>query len=226
MTDAFGDLSFAANPDPRCPVVLVLDVSGSMAEVRPGEAESPIDALNKGLDTLARELAADTLASRRVEVAIVTAGGDVTVVSDFATVDQLVIPQLVASGPTPLGTALIRALDMLDDRKRTYRANGVSYYRPWVVVITDGVPTDDIGPAAERITAAEDSKSLALFAVGVEGADLGVLGRLSLRRTPLKLKGMNFSELFIWLSASQARVSASQVGETVAVPSPAGWAEV
>lgn len=224
MSD-FADLTFAENPDPRCAVVLVLDVSGSMAETRDGDSRPPIAALNEGLDTLVAELTADPLASRRVEVAIVTFGASVDVAADFATTAAMSLPVLSAAGPTPLGAALDRALDLVEDRKRTYRANGVTYYRPWVVLITDGLPTDEWSAAATRLKEAQRTKSLAFFPVAVEGADMKMLAELS-DTAPLLLAGTKFNELFVWLSASQARVSGSQPGDEVALPSPAGWASV
>src|SRR5512138_3628532 len=63
-------VEFAENPEPRCPVVLLLDVSGSMAG-------RPIDELNQGLQEFARVLKDDRLASLRVEVAVITFGGQV-----------------------------------------------------------------------------------------------------------------------------------------------------
>lgn len=222
---SFDDVEFAHNPDPRCPVVLVLDCSGSMADRRDGDSVSPIDALQQGLVRLHEELAADPLASRRAELAVVTFGEQVAVASDFSTVDNWQIPRLVASGPTPMGAAVAQALELLEQRKRTYRQNGVTYYRPWMLLITDGVPTDDITEAAAKVHAAEGSKKVACFTVAVEGADLTVLSKLS-PRAPMKLSGTKFNELFVWLSASQARVSASQPGDAVPLPSPAGWAEV
>jgi len=225
MTDLFSDISFASNPDPRCPVVLVLDVSGSMGDRRPGEETTPIAALSRGLDVLVSELSGDALARRRVEVAIVTFGSAVTTVSDFATVDSLVLPHLVPDGVTPMGEAVERALDMVEERKRTYRANGVAYYRPWVMLITDGLSTDDVTAAAARIKAAEADKRIAFFAVAVDGADMAQLSKLS-SREPMSLQGTKFAELFVWLSASQSRVSSSNPGDKVALPSPAGWAEV
>src|SRR5690606_16674892 len=128
-------------------------------------------------------------------------------------------------GLTPLGEAVNLAIDLIEERKRTYRANGVSYYRPWLLCITDGVPTDDTTHAASRIATAEAAKGLAFLAVAVEGADLDALSKLSVRE-PMRLAGVRFAELFVWLSASQARVSSSQVGEAVALPAPSGWAEV
>lgn len=51
--------------------------------------------------------------------------------------------------------------------------------------------------------------------------------RLSLivERAPLKLKGLDFREMFIWLSASMQMVSHSKVDEQVALPPP-GWGAV
>ncbi len=218
------DFSFAENPDPRCPVVLVLDASGSMGEPAPS-GQLPITELNEGLRTLATALNDDELAARRVEIAVVTCAHEVTVANDFTVANLWTPPVLEPMGATPMGAALTRALDLLDQRKATYRANGVSYYRPWILLVTDGIPTDDVTAPAQRIRAAEASNSLAFFPVGIEGADLGLLSTLS-TRTPLMMNGLRFRELFVWLSASQSRVSASRPGETVPLPSPAGWAEV
>ena len=145
--------------------------------------------------------------------------------SDFATVDEIVIPKLAAVGPTPLGAGISKALDILEARKASYRRNGVAYYRPWMIMITDGIPTDDMSVVSSRIKEAEERKSIAFFPVAVEGADLEALSALSVR-TPLLLKGLNFNELFVWLSASAARVSSSRPGDAVDLPSVSGWAQV
>lgn len=230
MTNDFSDFSgvidLAENPDPRCAVVLVLDTSSSMAETLPGESESSLAALNSGLDVLVTELNKDPLAKRRVEISIVSFGSEVTPATPFATVDKLVLPTLVPSGATSMGKAVETALDALEARKKEYKAAGVDYYRPWVLLISDGLPTDDTSVASKRVAEAEESKKLSLFAVGVEGADFGRLEELSPGRAPLKLKGVKFAELFVWLSASQSAVSASQPGDKVALPSPEGWMEI
>jgi uncharacterized protein YegL len=221
----FEEFEFADNPDPRCPVALVLDCSSSMGEPLADGEPAPIVALNDGLDVLVRELHRDPLARRRVELSVITFGTAVTPATPFATVDNLTLPTLVPSGVTKMGEALEVALDALEERKRSYRTNGIPYYRPWLLLITDGLPTDDIAPAAERIKAAETNKSIAFFPVGIDGADFDTLGQLG-TRAPLKLKGLAFDELFVWLSASQSRVSASNPGDAVALPAPTGWAEV
>ena len=77
-----GAIQIASNPEPRCACVLVLDVSGSMK----GEA---IEALNRGVQSLIEELSADSLASRRVELSVVTFGNTVELVSDFKTPSKI-----------------------------------------------------------------------------------------------------------------------------------------
>jgi uncharacterized protein YegL len=214
-------VEFAENPEPRCPCVLLVDVSGSMQG-------APIAALNEGLRAFKNDLARDGLAARRVEVAIVTFGSDVQVVQDFVTADLFEPPLLHAEGSTIMGTAIHQALDLLQARKAQYRTNGVAYYRPWVFLITDGEPQGEephvIEQAAERIRDEETSKRVAFFAVGVENANMDRL-RSIVVRTPVRLIGLNFVEMFVWLSRSTQAVSHSKVDEQVALPPP-GWGTV
>ncbi|MDJ0732490.1 MAG: VWA domain-containing protein [Nostocaceae cyanobacterium] len=214
-------VEFAENPEPRCPCVLLLDTSGSMQ----GE---PIEALNQGLLGFKDELVKNSLASRRVEVAIVTFDSHINVVQDFVTADQFEPPILTAQGLTNMGSAIHKALDMIGERKAQYRANGIAYYRPWVFMITDGEPQgeldDVVTEAAKRLQTDEENKRVAFFSVGVENANMTRLSQIGVR-TPLKLKGLNFVEMFVWLSASMSAVSHSKVDEQVALP-PIGWGSV
>lgn len=214
-------VEFAENPEPRCPCVLLLDTSGSMQG-------APIDALNDGLQTFRDDLVRDELAKKRVEVAIVTFDNQVKVIQNFVTVDQFESPLLTAQGQTHMGKGIHQALDMIASRKAEYRNSGVTYYRPWVFMITDGEPQGEadhlIEEASKRLKEEETNKRVAFFAVGVENANIERLKEV-VTRTPVKLKGLDFREMFIWLSASMQRVSHSKVDEQVALPPP-GWGSV
>jgi uncharacterized protein YegL len=214
-------VEFAENPEPRCPCVLLLDTSGSMQ----GTA---ISALNEGLQIFKEELVKNSLAARRVEVAIVTFDSNVNIVQDFITADLFNPPTLSAQGLTTMGAGIHKALDLIAERKMQYRTNGVAYYRPWVFMITDGEPQGEfeevVEQAASRLQADETNKRVAFFTVGVENANMMRLSQIGVR-SPLKLQGLNFVEMFVWLSASMSAVSHSKVDEQVALP-PIGWGSV
>lgn len=216
----YAEPEFVENPENRCPVVLLLDTSYSMSGER-------IQELNKGIEQFQASIAEDDLAALRVEVAVVKFGGQVSVVQDFVTVDNFNPPQLTVAGNTPMGAAIQKSLNILEERKTVYKNNGIGYYRPWLFLITDGAPTDSWEQAAQGIHAAEKQRKLLFFAVGVQGADMKILKQIApAQRPPMSLKGLNFEELFLWLSASLQRVSTGEVGEMRALPPASGWGEV
>jgi uncharacterized protein YegL len=228
---AIGDSQFVENPEPRCPVVLVLDTSSSMRG-------DPIAQLNEAVSLFKREISADAQASLRVEVAIVTFGGGVQFPQDFVTVSDFRPVPFVAVGNTPMGAAIELAVEKLNERKLIYKKHGIYYYRPWLWLITDGDPTDYWQGAARKIRMGEDLKNFLFFAVGVRRANMEILKEISpLSRPPMKLQGLKFKEMFLWLSASMKRASASKAIEKpvdlnpmaqdqLALPPIDGWGTV
>jgi uncharacterized protein YegL len=212
-------VEFAENPEPRCPCVLLLDTSGSMHG-------PPIDALNEGLWVFKLEVCKDPLAARRVEVAVVAFDDRVRVIQPFIGIEDFEPPVLTAQGLTHMGSAIDTALDLIQARKRQYKDHGITYYRPWIFMLTDGEPQGEpdeiVARAAQRVREDEAQKKVAFFAVGVEGANLERLRAIAARQ-PVRLKGLNFRELFVWLSSSMQAVAQSKPDEQVPL-APAGWA--
>lgn len=238
MTEVNQDLTalvkFAKNPEPRCPVVLLLDTSSSMQ----GE---PIQELNKGLKTFEKAIKTHQKAALRVEVALIAFGSPVRAVDvqggggtlpfdaerAFVTADSFVAPALEAKGNTPLGAGMRRAIKMLKDCKEMYKQNAVSYFRPWIFLISDGEPNDENWEeVAVEAKSEEDRKGVTIFTVGVEDADMEILAHFS-NRGPLKLKGLAFEELFLWLSSSMNQVANSEPGDDqIPLPSVEDWTAV
>jgi uncharacterized protein YegL len=207
------------NPESRCPCVLLVDTSGSMRG-------DPIDQLNMGINTFLEDVKKDSLASLRVEMSIVSFNSGVKVIHDFDTIDQYEAPVLKCRGLTFMGTAIQKAIEIIGDRKSLFRQQGITFFRPWIFMITDGAPqgepADEIDKAAQMIKEGEEKKQFTFFAVGVEGADMEKLKQISVN-DPLKLEGLNFQEMFLWLSSSLKQVSQSKPGEEITLASPLGW---
>lgn len=217
------------NPATRVPVCLCLDVSGSMHG-------KPIEELNEGVRRFYQAIREDDIALYAAEISIVTFGGDEPVcIRDFSGLEQQSAPPaLRAFGRTPLAEAVNMSLDLLEKRKADYRAAGVDYYQPWLVLMTDGVPTseaDDVTAAAERTAGMVEQRKLTVIPMGVgDNADMGTLARFSPKYKPLKLRNMDFCEFFEWLGQSVSAVSQSMPGEAFELDWEAltvkNWAEL
>ena len=198
------------NPTPRVPVVLCLDVSGSMQG-------RPIEELNDGVAGFLQELRGDDLTRYSAETAVVTFGNEAVCAADFDTADHLQPPRLEAGGLTRMGEGLTLALNLLDQRKEQYKSTGVDYYQPILVVMSDGCPNGDRrvqDEAVQRLRTLTEGRRLTVVAVGIgDGADMETLSRISPRQRPVRLNGLQFREFFAWLSRSVASVSASLPGD-------------
>ncbi|MFH0968199.1 MAG: VWA domain-containing protein [Methanobacteriota archaeon] len=207
---------------PHCATVLVLDTSTSMKGGK-------ISELNEGLKILADELLDDDLAAKRIDLAIITFGRTVEIVQPFTGITKFEPPELEAGGYTPMGAAILEAARLIEQRKSEYRETGVDYYRPWIFLITDGQPTDMTRGDArwQEVTgvihAGEAERKFLFWALGVDQANMAILRDLSPpNRTPLQLKEARWSEMFLWLSRSPAKISDSRIGDQINLENPTG----
>lgn len=115
---------------------------------------------------------------------------------------------LTAQGSTHTGTAIYKGANIIQSRKDQCRAKEIVYYRTWLFMITDVEPQ---GEAGKRI---EEVNKRVSFIVGVENENMTRLSQISVR-TPIKLKGISFTELFPWLSASMSAVFHSRLDKHV-----------
>lgn len=192
--------------------------------------------LKAGVNLFYDNLLDDDVARYAAEICIVTFGGDAPeLIMDFANLDrqeaerQQKISDLTAHGETPMGEAVNMALDCLETRKQEYKDAGVDYFQPWLVLMTDGEANgsgEEFYRAVARTNELANARKLTIFPIGIgDEADKECLEKISPRRTPAKLKGMNFKGFFEWLSASVSRTSQSMPGDKVNLPNPADWAE-
>lgn len=201
----------AKNQEPRCLVVLVLDTSYSMDE-------NPIKELNKGLIDFADGIKRDPLARKRVEIGIITFDSEIKCIQEPALVDEFIMPTLAVAGTTKLVDGVRTAINFVEARKDWYRKNGLDYYRPHIVLMTDGGPDgdQDLAGLIQDIQIGAADKHFVFMPVGVTNADHIVLNQISQPDyPPLPLEGLEFGKFFKWLSKSISSVSKSATNEKV-----------
>ena len=233
---------FSNNTNARLPVLFLLDASSSMnGIVRGGNQHilrqeysdginwnivtgdnlvTRMDELNTGLQRFVSDILADPLAKLAADVAVITFARTVATVKFGPIRESDTVLKISTSqeNETLLGEAVELALAELDSRKRTYRKHGVEYYQPWLVVMTDGVPTSarhrELEGRLKELTAA---RKLSVFVFGIGRADLSELSCISPGRPPMQINDQMFPELFAWLSRSVRMVSMSVPGDGVSL---------
>lgn len=212
----------AVNMEQKCLVVLVLDVSGSM------RIGNRLNELNKGLQEFYNDISNDETTAQRLEIAIVTFNHEIKTIQHPALVENFMMPTLKAIGGTAMVDAVNEAIDMVQERKNWYKEQGQTYYRPWIILITDGEPDEnqDIDGLAARIKKETEGKHFQFLPIGVDDANMTILGKIQGNIPPAKMQGVKFHSFFQWLSASMSTITSSSDGESVNISKGADdWME-
>lgn len=220
------DVSLKINRNQRLPCVLVLDGSTSMADSPSLLSPRKIDLLNEGRRQLSADLKEDETAAICVQIMEIAMGGhdEITTVTEFCDATMYQPNAIEANGSTPLGAAVMQALELCEQQKQNYRDNGIPHLRPWIFILADGEPTDNWKPAAEACIKAEQQKKALIFPVGIgETADLNVMSQFSSQMKALRLNERKFKEFFKFVSSSVAVASISRPGDRIELPRTDSW---
>ena len=211
-------LNVAAPNEPHLACVLLLDTSGSMNGY-PSMEVKPIDSLNNAIKSFIEQTSMDELARKRVDIAIIEFNDTARVVQEFTPLTMLEPVTLTAGGRTAMGAGINLAIDKVKERNAFYARMGTPCFQPWIFMITDGEPTDDISSARERIKAEEakgNHGKLKFWSVGVPGYNKEKVTTLAARN--IELVNGNFAGIFNWLSESVSIISVSHVDDNPDLP--------
>ena len=185
----------------RLPIYFLLDVSESML----GEN---LYRLEEGLQRIIGELRTDPHALETAWVSVIAFAGKPREVVPLTELSSVHLPQLPVGGGTSLGRALMFLMDQLDAKVRRSTVEQKGDWKPIVFLITDGKPTDDVGPALERWKRYTDRTTLVAVSIG-RSADLRVLNRLTDASKVLTLEDASddgFRKFVAWVTqAVQSR---------------------
>lgn len=143
------------------PVIVLADVSGSMS------ANGKIDALNDAVSEMIATFAEEDDTRAEIHVSVIAfGGGGASIHKPLRPARETQWEPMSASGRTPMGEAFELARTMVEDRETVpSRA-----YRPTLVLVSDGVPTDEWRTSLATLLTSERASKATRFAMGV-GAD-------------------------------------------------------
>lgn len=216
ILDSVSETEITDLSEPHVPCILLLDTSGSM------NSENKINELNNALSDFKEQVCQDKLSAKRVDVCVIEFNSTVSVIVPFCPILKFNPPTLTAKGATNMADGIRYALEAAQKQIHRYHSLGVECYKPYIIMITDGYPTQEMDGIPELIAAREEQGRyghLKFHAFGVKGADLDLLTRLTKRTAAVKDNA--FGAIFNWVSKSMQIVSHSHCDENpIGPPTP------
>ncbi len=142
------------------PVILLADVSGSMG------VDGKIQALNHAVREMLEAFQDEADLRAEIHVSVITFGGQARTHLPLGPAQSVKWSDLGAAGGTPMGAAFDLAGQMVEDRNVVSSRS----YRPTVVLVSDGQPTDAWQQPLEAFLASERGGKAFRMALAI-GAD-------------------------------------------------------
>lgn len=194
-------------------LLFLIDTSNSMD----GE---PIKNLNEAINRFKDDVCEDSTTRKVLDVAIVEFNSreNLKIVQDFRNIQEMKPINMVVGGGTYMVPAIEMAISMVRERVKIYSQHGIIPYKPWIILISDGKPTDDIKEVAQVVRKRIAEGKMNFFSLGVPGFDSETLHMFSDK--VFELKGVKFAGFFNWVTKSMATVSRSAPGTVTKLEKP------
>jgi len=140
------------------PVILLLDISGSMS------MNGKIDILNDAVSEMIDTFVGEDDSRAEIHVSVITFGGqEAKLHLQLQPADTIKWLPMEAKGRTPIGQAFSLAQQMIEDKSIIpSRA-----YRPTVILVSDGISTDDWRRPLDQLLNSERASKAVRFAMGI-----------------------------------------------------------
>ncbi|MCL1883393.1 MAG: zinc-ribbon domain-containing protein [Defluviitaleaceae bacterium] len=191
----------------RMPLIFILDTSST--------AFPYISQLNASLNRFKGEACNDTQTSDVLDVAVVQFNNDFNVLQNFTSVGKMNPIRLISGGQANYDAPIREALQMAEAHSRS-----VNTYKPWIVFISCGEPSDNIVTISAEIKNAQNADRLRFIALGAGGYNSSALKQLT--DIVFKLDGADFSSFFNWINQCMGAIARSAPGTKPQLPSLQG----
>lgn len=196
----------------RVPVCLVVDSSASMG------VGNRIQSVNNGIRNFLREGRNNDYAADSIDLCIVAFNGDNgAVIQPFSNICSVSFKNINAAGGSPLGSTVLTALEAIKNRLEDYETHGISSFKPWLIIMSDGEasPWDNrhFNRALLQLKELDQQRKIKIACINMNENENNDLNKLSLGKGVGKIDSFHMEQFFSMLSKSAANLSVSTVGE-------------
>lgn len=201
----------------RLPIYILIDVSGSMA----GE---PIQAVQVGLEAMLASLKNDPYALDSVWLSLISFGAEAQVLVPLTELEDFALPTIAVpkTAPTNLGEGLELLCEQYDKEIVKTSSTVKGDWRPLLVVLTDGAPTDVrlYRQMSERVRQNYNFARIICCAAGKD-ARLDPLKTLTSEIVVLEqMDESSFKTFWVWVSETIGRSSQTPAVAASDIPAP------
>lgn len=206
---------------------ILLDISGSMQKTN-DQGKAHIEVLADATQKFINEAKRDNNASI-LDLNIITFGTNAKVVQPFTNISNVRFPgNLIASGSTNVCEALKLSLDCIDKRLKDFYDNRLRCYKPWIVLVSDGYPTNSASEL-EEITRLcryrmNETRDVKIWAFGVGGVNPAFLRDLT--DLAYTSNEMSFDSIMDWAKKSVITLRNSKGSTHVDIDEPRHFTRV
>lgn len=156
---------FAVAKARALPVIILADTSGSMS------VKGKDEALNEAIQNMVSTFKQESARQAEIHVGLITFGGESAEMHlPLAKASEIeAMKPLDAFGRTPMGHAFELATEVLEDKEIITSRD----YRPVLILLSDGIPTDSWQAGLERLTNSERGQKASRFAMAI-GAEANI----------------------------------------------------
>lgn len=177
----------------RLPIYVLLDCSESMIG-------TGITAVQKGIETMMRALQRNPHALETAWISFITFDSRAELKTELQPIEDVQIPKLRVRPGTAFGSALLLLAERMLKEVRRNSPNTKGDFRPIVILITDGQPSDDWRTALKELHASARIGNF--YAIGA-GDDVDFSGLREVTDIVLNLQQTDeqgWAKLFLWIS--------------------------
>jgi uncharacterized protein YegL len=151
------------------PVIVAIDKSGSMGE------NGKIEALNIALKEFINSIKSEDSNKAEIQISLFSFGGDKASCDlPLKPINEIDVPTYSAAGRTPMGGAFTLLKELIEDKTLIPSRS----YKPTIVLLTDGIPTDAWeNPMMELINDGRSSKAFRIAMAIGDDADKNMLSK-------------------------------------------------